>query len=165
MVHVRLRRVLTVDREKYGSLFVEYKGRPYSLDNVYNWAIEGRSGAISTLARLYFYGEIIEKERSFAIQLLESLISREPSVDGGVYYNLASYCLEEERYDRALELFETLVNRQNAKGIYAFSMIYHNGVGVEQNETKFLHYLQKSAGLGYVSSPHFMYQFDLEFLG
>ncbi len=155
-MNLKIRRKLESDKLLHMDVRYSYEGKVFNLGEIFDWAIHGKMGAITTLSRLYFNGELISADKGFAIKMLENLIARQPSVPNGVHLNLGAYYSKIESYDKAIALYCKLEELKYAPAIIRLAMHYNKGIGVDVNLNISKQKLVLASGLGHIGAKNLL---------
>lgn len=106
--------------------------------------------AIETLANVYFNGELVEENISYACQLLERAIKLG---SGSAAYRIGwmyerGLLSEEPDYQKAMEYYEKAVSMDNADGYARAALYLANGYSGVTDAGKSKAYYEKAAELG-----------------
>lgn len=152
MITKKIKRRLREDKNKFGNIEYFYENKKYNLSKIYDWAIEDRSGSITTIATLYFSGQLIDCDKLFAVSLLENHIERFPVGNMGRYLNLGGYYSSLSRFEKAKSLYEHLVDIEFAPGAYRLANMYASRNAGEADIKQSLMYLRKASDLGHTAA-------------
>jgi len=155
-MNLKIRRKLESDKDLNLGIQYPYEGKTFKLDEIFDWAMKGKVGAVATLSSLYFNGKILSEDKSLAIEMLESLIARHPDVPYGIYLNLGSYYFKMQSYEKAIALYNQLERLKYAPAISRLAMHYNKGFGVDIDLSASLEKLKLASELGHVRSKNLL---------
>ena len=122
------------------------------LDEVFSSALKGRPDQIGRLASVYFRGYGIEPDRDFAITILEEFIANTKTQSLPHIYALGTYYEETGRFEKSMEIYESLVEKNHGMAMTRFGKMYLNGHGVSKDIVHGVSLLKDGAKTGNVTS-------------